>query len=232
MQFGPFLPLSILAALTLAGCDTVGMWPIKGLVSAPMHLNGSIKNDRYTAPEGYFSVAVPFKAGSESRDSMQVKETKDENQAYVSFGLASKLFFRASATRRLTTMNFDFDALAPKVIDGFKAEIQSAYQAPLIEKESRQETINGKRAFAYILTQEVPPGVLEQSSVALTHYVYVVRLESGVAVLSLQAPALWKNQGPANEQKYREFERKYWESLITEVHDFAASVEMPLSSSL
>lgn len=184
--------LLVLAAVTISGCSTTG-GTVGGLFPAPKFLKGEIKNNIYTAQDKSFSVAVPHKDGSYEYTYMQVKEQNSEYGAYVSFGPAAldQSIYRVETAQRVTpgSQNVKLDNFAPKIVEGYKAQLQNGYGSTPQEIESRQETINGKKAYYYKLTHVVPAGkYISNQAATFTHEVYVIDYEKGIAIIWVQVP--------------------------------------------
>lgn len=188
--------LFVAAVFTLAGCSTTG-GTIGGLFPAPKFLKGEIKNNIYTAQDKSFSVSVPHKDGSYEYTYMQVKEQYSEYGAYVSFGPAAfdQSVYRIETAKRVTpgSQSVKFDDVAPKIVEGYKAQLQKGYGTVPQEAESRQETINGRKAYFWKLTQVVPAGkYISNKAATFTHDVYVIDFEKGAAIVWVQIPETTK----------------------------------------
>lgn len=186
------IAMLVLAAVCVGGCSTTG-GTIGGLFPAPKLLKGEIKNDTYTAQDKSFSVAVPHKNGSYEYTYMQVKEQYSEYGAYVSFGPAAfdQSIYRIETAKRVTLGSQDvkFDDAAPKIVEGYKEQLQKGYGTAPQETESRKETINGRKAYFWKLTQVVPTGkYLSNKAATFTHDVYVIDFEKGAAIVWVQVP--------------------------------------------
>jgi hypothetical protein len=184
------------AAIVLAGCATTG-GTIGGLFPAPKFLKGEIKNNIYTARDKSFSVAVPHKDGSYEYTYMQVKEQYSEYGAYVSFGPAALdlNIYRVETGKRITpnSQALSFDEVAPKVVEGYKAQLQDSYGTAAQEVESRQETINGRKAHYWKLTQVVPAGKFTNNREAIfTHDIYVIDFQKCAVTVWVQIPETTK----------------------------------------
>ncbi|RJQ48991.1 MAG: hypothetical protein C4528_01500 [Gammaproteobacteria bacterium] len=188
--------LFVAAVFTLVGCSTTG-GTIGGLFPAPKFLKGEIKNDIYTAQDKSFSVVVPHKDGSYEYTYMQVKEQYSEYSAYVSFGPAAidQSVYRIETAKRVTpgSQSVKLDDVAPKIVEGYKAQLQKGYGTVPQETESRQETINGRKAYFWKLTQVVPAGkYISNKAATFTHDVYVIDFEKGAAIVWVQIPETTK----------------------------------------
>lgn len=188
--------LFIAAVFSLVGCSTTG-GTIGGLFPAPKFLKGEIKNDIYTAQDKSFSVVVPHKDGSYEYTYMQVKEQYSEYGAYVSFGPAAfdQSVYRIETAKRVTpgSQGVKFDDVAPKIVEGYKAQLQKGYGTVPQEAESRKETINGRKAYFWKLTQVVPAGkYISNKAATFTHDVYVIDFEKGAAIVWVQIPETTK----------------------------------------
>jgi hypothetical protein len=198
----------LLAAFGIGGCSTTG-GTIGGLFPAPKFLKGEIKNNIYTAQDKSFSVAVPHKDGSYEFTYMQVKEQNSEYGAYVSFGPAAldQSIYRVEIAKRVTpgSQNVKFDDAAPKIVEGYKAQLQNGYGTTPQEAESRQETINGKKAFFWRLTQVVPVGkYVSNEAVTFTHDVYVIDFEKGAAIVWVQVPETIQKKAAMDPRAFAE----------------------------
>lgn len=188
--------LFVAAVFSLVGCSTTG-GTIGGLFPAPKFLKGEIKNDIYTAQDKSFSVVVPHKKGSYEYTYMQVKEQYSEYGAYVSFGPAAvdQSIYRIETAKRVTpgSQSIKFDDVAPKIVEGYKDQLQKGYGTVPQEAESRQETINGRKAYFWKLTQVVPAGkYISNKAATFTHDVYVIDFEKGAAIVWVQIPETTK----------------------------------------
>jgi hypothetical protein len=184
-RFG--LVFFLLAATS--ACSTTG-GTIGGLFPAPKFLKGNIENDTYTAQDKTFSIKVPHKQGSNEYTYMQVKEQYGELGAYVSFGPAAfdQGIYRLETAKR-TASSMSVEAVAPKIVEGYKAQLQNGYGTAIQEISSGQEAINGRKAYHWHLTQVVPAGKYISNRDALfTHHVYVIDLEKGAAIVWVQIP--------------------------------------------
>jgi hypothetical protein len=145
----------MIACLVLAGCETTG-GTIGGLFPSPKFLKGEIKNGTYTAQDKSFSVAIPHKEGTEEYRHMQVKEQGNEFGAYVSFGPSAldQSIYRVEIARRISagSEKVQFDEVAPKIVEGFKAQLKNGYGSELKEQAARQESLKGKKAYYYQFT--------------------------------------------------------------------------------
>lgn len=189
-----YLRVVLLAAVAfaVAGCSTTG-GTIGGLLPAPKFLKGEIKNNTYTAQDKSFSVVVPHKDGSYEYKYMQVKEQYFEYGAYVSFGPAAfdQSVYRVETARRVTpgSQNVKFEDAAPKIVENYKAQLQKGYGTAPQEMESRQEKMNGRKAFYWRLSQVVPAGkYMSNKAATFTHYVYVIDFEKAAAIVWVQIP--------------------------------------------
>lgn len=179
--------------LVLAGCETTG-GTIGGLFPSPKFLKGEIKNGTYTAQDKSFSVAVPHKEGTEEYRHMQVKEQGNEFGAYVSFGPSAldQSIYRVEIARRVVagSEKVKFEEIAPKIVEGFKAQLKNGYDSELKEQASRQESLGGKKAYYYQFIQLVPAGKLSNKPETLTHEAYVIDFGKGAAIVWVQKPEL------------------------------------------
>lgn len=188
--------LFVVAAFVLVGCSTTG-GTIGGLFPAPKFLKGEIKNNTYTAQDKSFSVAVPHKDGSYEYTYMQVKEQYSEHGAYVSFGPAAfdQSIYRIETAKRVTpgSQSVKFDDVAPKIVEGYKAQLQNVYGSAPQEDESSQEKINGRKAYYWRFTQVVPAGkYINNREATFTHDVYVIDFEKGAVIVWVQIPETTK----------------------------------------
>jgi len=183
----------MIVCLVLAGCETTG-GTIGGLFPSPKFLKGEIKNGTYTAQDKSFSVAIPHKEGTEEYRHMQVKEQGNEFGAYVSFGPSAldQSIYRVEIARRIAagSEKVQFDEVAPKIVEGFKAQLKSGYGSELKERAARQELLKGKKAYYYQFTQLVPAGKLSNKPETLTHEAYVIDFGKGAAIVWVQKPEL------------------------------------------
>jgi hypothetical protein len=176
----PRVALLAMAAFVLSGCSTTT-------------LKGEIQNDIYTAQDKSFSVTVPHKNGSYEHDYIQVREQYLERGAYVSFGSADldKNFYRIQTIKRNFTANggVSFDESARIVVNGYKAQILRSFGSTPQELESRPETVNGRQAHYWKLTQVVPAGTFfDNKSMIFTHEVYVIDFYKSVAMIWVVIP--------------------------------------------
>lgn len=193
--------LFALAAVWLVGCETTG-GTLGGLLPTPKFLKGEIRNDIYTAQDKSFSVRVPHKDGSYEYKYMQVKEQYGDLGAYVSFGPAAfdQSIYRIETAKR-TSQSKELDkAASAKIVEGYKAQLQKAFGTAPKEVSSSQETINGRKAFYWQLTQIIPAGkYLNNKEATFAHDVYVMDLEKGAAIVWIQMPETTKK--PAIEAR-------------------------------
>lgn len=191
----------LVTLFAMVGCSTTG-GTIGGLLAAPNSLKGKINNNTYTAQGKTFSVAVPQKEGSYEFTYMQVKEQYSEDGVYVSFGpfAFDQSIYRIETAKPVTpgSQSVKFNDLAAVFVEGFKAQLQEGYGTSPEEAESRQETINGRRAYYYKLTQTVPgsksgklsineEGNLVPEDIYVIHDVYVIDFdEKGAALVGVQ----------------------------------------------
>ena len=182
--------LFALAAVLLVGCETTG-GTLGGLLPAPKFLKGEITKDVYVAQDRSFSVRVPHKEGSYEYKYMQVKEQYRDLGAYVSFGPAAfdQSIYRIETAKR-TNQSIELDkGVAAKIVEGYKAQLQKQFGTAPKEVSSRQETINGRKAFYWQFTQIVPAGkLISNKEATLTHDVYVMDLEKGAVIVWVQVP--------------------------------------------
>lgn len=180
-----------IACLFLAGCETSG-GTIGGLLPAPKFLKGEIKNGTYTSDDKTFSVAIPHKEGTGEYRHMQVKEQTNQFGAYVSFGPSAfdQSIYRVEIGRQLVAAGekLRLEQIAPEVVEGYKAQLKNGYGSELKEQASRQESLNGKKAYYYQFTQLVPAGKLSNMPENLTHEVYVIDFGLGAAIVWVQKP--------------------------------------------
>ncbi len=184
--------LLVIVMLVSVGCSTTG-GTIGGLFPAPKFLKGDIKNNTYTAQDKSFSVAVPHKDTSYEYKYMHVKEQYSEFEAYVSFGPAAldTSIYRIQIGKRITpeSQSVKLEDVAPIILENYRAQLEKGYGTAPKEEESRQETINGRKAYFWKLSQVIPAGkYMSNSSVTLTHDVYVIDFEKGVAMVWIQIP--------------------------------------------
>jgi hypothetical protein len=183
---------SIIAGIALSGCATTG-GDIGGLLPAPKFLKGSITGDVYTSSDGSLSIAVPHKEGSYEYKYMQVKEQYSPLGDYISFGPAAldRSIYRVETAKRATSdgATRKTEDIAPQVVDGYKAQLANAYGTTPQQVAASTETLAGRRAYYWKLSQEVPAGkYLNNQSATFTHHVYVVDLELGPVVVWVQLP--------------------------------------------
>lgn len=184
------------ATFALAGCSTTG-GTIGGLFPATKFLKGEIKNNIYTAKDKSFSVAVPHKNGSYEYTYMQVKEQYSDYSVYISFGPAAfdQSVYRLEIVKRVMpgSQEVKFDDIAPKIVEGYKTQLQKGFGTTPQEILSRRETINGRKAYYWKLTQIVPAGkYISNRSSNFTHEAYVIDFEKWVAIVWVQIPETTK----------------------------------------
>ena len=201
------LAVSVVVMLILGGCDTTG-GIIGGLIPAPKFLKGEINNDVYTGADKSFSVAVPQKADSYEFKYMQVKEQRFEDSSYVSFGPAAfdESVYRLETSREASSNGSpsNFEKAALKALNHYKSQLEDGYKSTINEKTYLQDSINDRRAFCWIMTQSVPPGIfLDNKGMTLTHYIYALDLEKGIAFVWVQVPDdAFSSGGEARARKF------------------------------
>lgn len=193
--------LFLAALFMLVGCSTTG-GTLGNLYPTSKSLKGKINNNIYTAQDRSFSVKIPHKEGSYEFTYMQVKEQYVENGIYVSFGpfAFDQSIYRINIDRppAQASPRTTFGDLAPKFVDIFKTQLQEGYGTDPEETETRQETINGKRAYYYKLIQTltgeksgkfvIKEGQMVPEEVSVTHDVYVIDFgEKGAALIGVQS---------------------------------------------
>lgn len=186
--------LTVVAMTALVGCATTG-GSIGNLMPIPLPkvLKGEIKDSVYTTPDKSFSVAVPHKQGSEEYRHMHVKEQINEYGAYVSFGPTSldQSIYRLETAKRVTPCSpcVKLEDAAPKMIENYRTQIQQGYGGALKEVATRQEMLNGRKAYYWKLTQVIPARTLSRNTeAAVTHEAYVIDFEKGMAMVWVQTP--------------------------------------------
>ena len=151
--------------------------PACGLTPPIRALKGSIQDDRYTAPGGIFSVAVPMQDDYE-RTWMQAKEVERTDEFYISFGPAAfdQSIYRLSVILRemrpmqpadLVRVSFELSRAAEK-------QLQAVTGAPLELKEERATTLTGDRAYYMRFRQLAPAGTVSNKATVLRHESLVV----------------------------------------------------------
>ena len=189
------------AAFALAGCSSTGITPAGNTsesvssdpVPAPKPLKGEIKGNLYTAQDKSFSVMLPHKKeGLHEYANKQIKEELTEYGAYVSFGPAAfdESIYRVEAVKdTVSGKKTNLDDIAPKLIEDYQTQLQKNYESAPRKTESRQETINGKKAFYWELIQLVPAGKFASNKVVtITHDVYIINFEKGAAIVWVLIP--------------------------------------------
>ncbi|MDH4285658.1 MAG: hypothetical protein OEV35_10110 [Gallionellaceae bacterium] len=188
--------LAAAAAATLAGCSTTGSIVAgAGSDSAPAQktLKGEIRSHLYTAQDKSFSVMVPHKKeGVHEYAPTQIKEEFTKYGAYVSFGPATfdQSVYRVEVVKDTASgKKTNLDEIAPKLIEDYKAQLQKDYESAPRKAESRQETINGRKAYYWELTQVAPAGkYASNKATTITHEVYIINFDKGAAIIWVLIP--------------------------------------------
>lgn len=188
--------LATAAAATLAGCSTAGSTVTDaGSNPAPAQktLKGEIRGNLYTAQDKTFSVMVPHKKeGVHEYSPVQIKEEFTKYGAYVSFGPATfdECVYRVEAVKdAVSGKKTNLDEIAPKLIEDYKAQLQKDYESAPRKTESRQETINGRKAYYWELTQVAPAGkYASNKATTITHDVYIINFDKGAAIVWVLIP--------------------------------------------
>jgi hypothetical protein len=177
----------------LAACDSTG-GAIGNLVPAPKFLKGKIANGVYTSADGYFSVKVPHKEGSEEFRYMRVKEQVAAIGLYLSFGPAAlnQDIFRIDIGKRLTPESrlMTIETFGPALIAKYRETLMGAYRGDLRLIESHPETINGHPAVYFHFEQTAKAGTYATMQVELRHDVYILDFGKAGASVWVQAPQI------------------------------------------
>lgn len=197
--------LAAAAAAAVAGCSTAGS-TIAGAGSDPAQaqkpLKGEIRGYLYTAQDKSFSVMVPHKKeGAHEYAPAQIKEEFTKYGAYVSFGPAAfdQSVYRVEALKETVSgKKTNLDEIAPKLIEDYKAQLQKDYESAPRKTESRQETISGRKAYYWELTQVAPAGkYANNKATAITHDVYIINFDKGAAIVWVLIPETAKKAAMA-----------------------------------
>lgn len=161
--------------------------------TASTFTKGKIRGNIYTARDKSFSVAVPHKKeGLHEYSDKQIREELTEYGAYVSFGPAAfdESIYRVEIVKdSVSGVKTDLDDIAPKLIEDYKTQLQKNYASAPRRTKSQQETINGKKAYYWELTQLVPVGKYASNKViTITHDVYILNFEKGAAIVWVLIP--------------------------------------------
>ena len=184
-----------------------------GLFPPMQWVEGTLERDRYTAPDGDFSVAVPFR-GEYERDWMQVKERASELEQYVSFGPAAfdHSIFRLSVPRpHPNLVQLGMREIAARGSRGVVEQLEQGFGAPLELLADEAAEVDGKQAWHRRYRQPVPAGVLSDDEGLLYHRLLVVRDGERVWMT-------WRQWPENNDSGYQE------EAMSLEM--FAASVQL------
>lgn len=184
--------LGAVALMSLSACATTG-GSIGGLFPAPKILKGNISADRYAAPGGTFSVAVPHAAGSYEYRYMQIKEQFEGQDAYVSFGPAAfdQSVYRLEIARLDPAMTdaVNLDDVAPQFVATYEQQLQAAYGTDLELVVVQAESVSGRPAWHWEFRQVAPAGKhLSNRDAMLEHHAWVIDFEVGIALAWVQIP--------------------------------------------
>lgn len=193
------LRIALLAAtaLTLGACSTTGGVTAgvdSDSIPSTRLLKGEIRSNVYTAQDKSFSVMVPHKKeGQHEYAATQIKEEFTGYGAYVSFGPAAfdQSIYRVEMVKGVATVNpkTKLDDIASKLIEDYKAQLQKDYESAPRKTESRQEIINGKKAYYWKLTQTAPAGKYASNKTStITHDVYIIDYEKSAAIVWVLIP--------------------------------------------
>jgi len=181
-------------------------------------LKGKIKNNRYTAPDKSFSVAVPHEKGTYEYRYMQVNEQFADGGRYVSFGPAAfdQCIYRLEIISRVAPdgKTLSFDEFVPQIVNGFKALMNDAYGSAPSEIEKEQLAIQAKNAYHYRIKQAIAgdqSGVLvlgkdgfEGEEQAVMHEVYLVDFGANVVLVAVQIPEELGQEGGLTPETFAE----------------------------
>jgi hypothetical protein len=184
--------VALAAAAALAGCSASG-FSFAGQTPASRDISGSIANDRYTAQDGSFSVALPHRQDTYEYTYMQVKEMSQEGGQYVSFGPAAfdQTIWRLEVAPAPDpeTLASVFDSAFEAEIANYRRQIEMAGRAPLQFESEGHDAVGGHPSRQRTFTQTVPPGVLTADAPAtLTHEVLAVDLAQALVFVWVQRP--------------------------------------------
>ena len=175
--------LAAFAALTLliASC---------GSLPPSQSVAGTLKRDRYTSPDGDFSVAVPF-VGDYERNWMQVKEQRRALGQYISFGPAA---FNQSIYRLLVwrehpgAVRRSLDSAAALIASELTVQLERSYGAPLQLVTDKAANVNGIAARQRRYRQVATAGKISNMEVVLQHQLLVLKDGNRIWSAWLQSP--------------------------------------------
>ncbi|MBL3676230.1 MAG: hypothetical protein JKP92_01795 [Alphaproteobacteria bacterium] len=200
---------AVLLVCSLAACASTG-GTIGGLFPAPKLLKGQIEGDVYTAPDGAFSVAVPYRQGTEEFTYMSVKEQYMPGGAYVSFGPAAfnNSIYRLGVAYRPPgpdSQAVPFGEAAAGGLQEVIGQLQKGYGAPLVEEDSRPDSIHGRLGHYWRFGQRSPDGrYASGAAVTLTHEAYAVDFGHGVALFWVENPDIPGSHGGMDARTFAE----------------------------
>jgi hypothetical protein len=188
------LASSFAIVVVFSGCSTTG-GAIGNLIPAPKFLKGSIKDNVYSAPDKYFSVAIPHQQDSDEYRYMQVHEQYLDYGIYVSFGPAAldQSVYRIEIGKRVPpgSEKIRIQAMAQSMIDHYKEMLPNGYGGELRLKEKADRVINGRMAIYLHFEQTVAPGrLMSNRAVEIDHEVYLMDFGKASAMVSVQSPEL------------------------------------------
>jgi hypothetical protein len=202
MSFAP-RAAALAAAAALTGCVTFGDAP------PPKVLSGSVANDRYTAQDGSFSVAVPHPQDSYEYTYMQVKEMAQQGGQYVSFGPAAydQTIWRLEVAPApdQETLASVFDSAFEAEIANYRRQIEAAGKAPLQFESEGNDAVGGHPSRQRTFTQVVPAGVvISDAPATLTHEVLAVDMQRALVFVWVQRPDDAHMQGSMSARDFAE----------------------------
>ena len=185
--------LFVFATALLIGCETTSTGgTIGGLFPAPKFLKGELESDIYTAQDKSFSVRIPHRIGSYEYKYMQVKEQYSDHGTYVSFGPSAfdqRIYriqiYGIDILKRVMPdiQSVSFDVVAARTLESYKAQLLKGDRTVPEEASPYQETINGRKAFYWRLTQEF---INSNNNAYIAHDVYIVSFKKGIAIVGVE----------------------------------------------
>lgn len=202
------LPLILFGSLMLiTGCAATG-GTLGGLIPLPKVTKGEIKNNRYYAKDGSFSVALPHENPSHEYTYMALKEKYTNEETYVSFGPAAfdRTIYRIDLVEKSTpySQSFNLESMKDVLFEQYANVINATYRCQLRLVSKGTCDLNQYKAYVCEFCQYQPStmtlnGMTEPENIQ--HMVYIVENKDYLAIISYAAPEGGMNF-PTSREKF------------------------------
>ncbi|WP_299494556.1 hypothetical protein [uncultured Shewanella sp.] len=151
-----FSYIFLLFVVLVSGCSSTTGGAIGGLFPAPKWTDGEIRNDRYYAPEGDFSIALPHLEDTYEYRYMHIKEQFSQESDYVSFGPAAtdKSIYRVLIINKVSPQSraYTEDEAVQLLLNIYLDQLRSYQGNPELISQKPVE-VNGLRGTEYLFVQ-------------------------------------------------------------------------------